>query len=341
MIDIEKYKDDFESSINEAGEYTIGSNFSRYPSDILFEMDEIAYNEQLADYTEQKTSEFIQRIYKTFPAPIAYFFYQTEHGFENENQRLNLLKDTWESVIYILYALVLGEVNFKEFSLAEIRLFNNKKIQKNYNGLMSDKIGWKLEAIYKIVQYDQVNSKILKASLVIDIDGIEKLKELNQDRNSLSHISALSPSEAKNRFDELYPKVKHIFFKFDFLENVSLLEYSNSVGTASNIRFFKFNGYSLQKEKYDKEFNPKELTNISPLLDKENLLIMFEDIFFNVKPFISFHTEGANLKLCFYKKTEINTNQYIFEIIGGADREIKKDICSIKNCINVTLEGLL
>ena len=341
MTDIEKYKEDFESFIDEAGEYKIGLNFSRYPSEILSEMDEIAYNEQLEEYIEQKKSEFIQRIYQNFPAPIAYYFYQTEHGFENEHQRLHLLRDTWESVIYILYALVLGEVNFKNFSLTEIRLFNNQRIQNNHNGLMSDRIGWKLEAIYKILEYDQVNNNILKASLVIDIDVIEKLKELNQDRNSFSHTSALSPQEAKSRFDELYPKVKHIFFEFDFLENVSLLKYSNNLETVSNIRFFRFDGHSLQKHNYDVEFMPEEFTNIVPVLNQENLLIMFEDIFFNVKPFISFHTEGAHLKLCFYKKTERDTNEYLFEIIGGADREIKKDIVSINNCINSTLGGLL
>jgi len=341
MTDIERYKEDFELSIDESGEFTIGSNFSRFPSEILSEMDEIAYNEQLAEYIERRKNEFIQNIYSNFPAPIAYYFYQTEHGYENEHQRLHLLRDTWESIIYILYALVFGEVNFKNFSLTDVRVFNNQRIQNNHNGIMSDRIGWKLESIHKIIQYDLSNNNTLKASEVINIDVIEQLKVLNQDRNSFSHTSALSPQEAKDRFNELYPKVKEILFEFDFLENVSLLRFSNNLESASHIRFFRFDGHSLQKHNYDVQYTPEDFTTIMHILNQENLLIMFDELLFNVKPFISFHTEGAHLKLCFYKKTERQSNEYLFEIIGGAEREIKEDIGNINNCINDTLGNLL
>lgn len=91
MINYQKYREEFESFLDENGDIRIGNNFSRPPSQILFEMDEIAYNEQLTDYVNRKKEDHPQVVYDSFPAPIAYFYHKTERAFDNDQHRLNLL----------------------------------------------------------------------------------------------------------------------------------------------------------------------------------------------------------------------------------------------------------
>jgi hypothetical protein len=341
LIDNQKYRDEFDSFLDEDGEYNIGLNFSRFPSQILYEMDETAYYEQLTEYVNQKRDDYPQVVYQSFPAPIAYFFYQTEHGYENENHRLHLLRSTWESLIYILYALVLGEVNLKSFLLNNVRIFDNQRIRQDHNGLMSNRLGWKLEAMQKIIDYDQQQNKNLVISSYTTTNSFETIKELNQERNSFSHIAALSPQEAQHRFDELYPKVTDLLFELDFLENVSLLRFSSNLGDIHKIRFTKFDGHSLQGQNYDKTFLDSELIQITPILNDKIMLLKFDSIIFNVAPFIHFHFEGAHLKLCYFKRIDNSSGNYLFEIIGGVDREVGINYSDLSNCINISLGGLL
>ena len=323
MIGYQKYRDEFDSFLDEEGEYNIGLNFSRFPSQILYEMDETAYYEQLTEYVNQKRDDYPQVVYQSFPAPIAYFFHQTEHGYENENHRLHLLRSTWESLIYVLYALVLGEVNSKRFSLNDVRIFNNQRIRPDHRGLMSDRLGLKLEAIQKIIEYDQQHNRDLVVSSYTTINLFEQIKELNQERNSFSHISALSPKDAKFRFNELYPTVIDIIFELDFLENVSLLRYVGNLGDIHKIRFIKFDGHSLQRLNHEKKFLATELSKITPILNDKIMLLEFNSMIFNISPFIHFHFEGDHLKLCYFKRINNNSGNYLFEIIGGVNREVE------------------
>ncbi len=341
MIEYKKYKNEFIDILNEEGEYAIGTNFSRLPSDIILEMDEEAFQEQLIEYVENKKADYAQIVYDMFPAPIAYYFRQTEHGYENEHQRLHFLRDSWESLIYVLYALVLGEVNAKRFDLSEIRLFNNQRIKLDHNSLLGDKLGYRLETIKKIIEYDKDKDNILSISSIVTVESIIELKDLNSERNSFSHTSALTPQEAQDFFDDLYPKVLDMLFQFDFLENVSLLRYVNTQGTANKIRFSKFDGHSLQKDNYDKEFDASVFTEIVPILNNNNLLVQFEDTFFNVTPFVYYHIEGTQVKLCFFKKLDRDTDEFIFEIIGGAERETHISVDTLTTGINNTMGDLL
>jgi len=341
LIDYQKYRDEFDSSTDETGEITIGSNFSILPSQILFEMDETAYQEQLIEYVNQKREDYHKVVYDSFPAPIAYFYHQTGRAYDNEQQRLNLLRSTWESLIYVLYGLVLGEVNFKKFSLSNIKIFNNEKIKQDHRGIMGDKLGWKVEAMQKIIECDRQNGNKLNISAYTNIDTFEVIKELTQERNSFSHIAALSEQEAKDRFKKLCPIVSDLLFELDFLENVSLLRYISNEGDIHKIRFDKFEGHSLQRQNYVKVFSESGLSLLTPILNNQTILLEFNNTIFNISPFIHFHFEGSHLKLCYFKKIDRSTGDYVFEIIAGTEREIRLNHLDSPNCINISLGCLL
>mgnify|MGYP000968896224 CR=1 FL=1 len=339
MTNYQRYREEFNSFLDEGGEISIGSNFSEPPSLILFEMDETAYNEQLHEYVDQKKEDFPQVVYNLFPAPIAYFYHQTERAYDNEQHRLHLLRSTWEALIYVLYGLVLGEVNFKKFSLNDVRIFGGKKIKQDQGGIMSDKLGWKIEAMEKIIVYDQQNKNELKISSYINTDIFELIKELIHERNSFSHIAALSEQEAQERYNELSPIVLDLLFELDFLENVSLLRYVNTLDDIHNIRFNKFRGHSLQKQNYDIKLSDSDLSLCTTILNKQCILMEFDGVF-NISPFIHFCLEGSHIKLCYFKKID-SQGDYLFELIGGTKREVAVNPISIPNRINVSLGALL
>ncbi|MBN1932523.1 MAG: hypothetical protein JW786_13050 [Desulfobacterales bacterium] len=341
MTNYQKYRDEFNETLDEGGEISIGLNFSRFPSQILFEMDEVAYNEQLTEYVDQKKAEYSETVYQYFPAPIAYFLYQTNHSFDNEIHRLHLLRSTWESIIYILYALILGEINSNNFSLSLVRIFNNQRIRVDHSGLLNDRLGYKIEFMRKVVDYDQQNHNTLFLSLVLNADIFDNLEELNQERNLFSHIAALSNPEAQIRFDELYPKVMDLLFELDFLENVSLLRFLSNTGAATSVRFNRFNGHSLQRQNYDKIFLPTEITPLLPILNDQLILFELNNIIINCSPFIHFTFEGAHLKLCYFKQVERTTGDFIFELISGTNREVTIQASSLKDCIHSRLGNLV
>lgn len=341
MINYQKYKNEFNESLDESGEISIGQNFSRYPSEILFEMDEVAYNEQLAEYVDQKKADYHETVYQSFPAPIAFFLYQTNHSFDNELQRLHLLRSTWESIIYILYALVLGEINKINYSLSTIRLFNNQTIRVDHSGLLSDRIGYKIELMRKVIETDLQNHNILFVSSVLSDSIFDILDELNHERNSFSHISALTNQEAQIRFDELYPKVMDILFELDFLEEVSLLRFINNHGSSTNVRFNRFNGHSLQKQNYDKLFSTIEIIPLLSILNDKFILFELNNTIMNGSPFIHFTFEGSHLRLCYFKQVERITGDFKFEIIAGTNREVTIQKSQLSSCIHNSLGSLV
>ena len=340
-MDYEKYREEFESSLDENGEINIGQNFSALPSQILYEMDQLAYEEQLAEFSDQKKAEFNQLVYQNFPAPIAYFYRQTEHGYDDDNHRLQLVRSTWESAIYVLYALVLGELNYRRFSLADIRIFDNTKIKNTRSGLLSDRLGYKIEAMQKIIEFDRVNNNDLLVSTYLSNDIFEVLKELNHERNSFSHIAALSRPEARERFLELYPKVSDLLYELAFLERVYLLRFFNAEGGMNKLRFNKYSDHSLQKQNYNRTLSNEELSSFTPILSDSFILIELDGEIFNVSPFIHFQIEGQDIKLAYYKKIDTdNPDEYVFELIGATDREIRIPKDSLSNCIDQTLDAL-
>jgi hypothetical protein len=344
MIDYDKYQDEYDKLLNESvlinslKEVVIGP-FTKLPSQILLEIDEDLYRIGLIEYVEQKKEDYKETVYQYFPAPIAYFYHRAERDYDNDNHRIQLLRTTWESLIYILYCITLGEVNFKKLSLGNIKIFRDKKIVKDH--LTSDRLGLKIEIMQKIVEYDKENNNALLISSYLKPEIFEEIKKLNRERNSFSHRAALSDTDAREIFHELYPIVTDLLFELNFLENVRMLNYANVLGDIHNNRFKKFEGHSLQGQNYVKPFSDSELSKVTPILNNQIISLEFGHMIFNISPYIHFCLEAGHFKLCYFKRIDNNTKNYIFEIIGGAGGEIHVNPNSIPDCINVSLEGLL
>lgn len=332
---LEKYKEEFNQYLDENGDIVIGT-FSMAPSVILEAMDDESYKEQLIEFAEEKIKSQKENVITYFPAPIAHFYERTINSAENEHHQFQLLRSTWESIIYILFAVLLGEIHKRNFGLSTIRLFNNQSIRNNHNGTLSDRLGWKMEFISKVIEYDNDNNETLKMSNHITEDHINILKELNDNRNSYSHIAALSPNQVKERFDLILPKLENLLFDLSFLETVSIIRFRQSTTSPNKIKFNRFDGFSLREVNYEKDFSMEEFSQLMNILDANNVLMEFDNEFFCVSPFLHFYNENNSqrVKICYFKKVNRDTNLWTFELIADNQEEVEIDPATFTYNIN-------
>lgn len=109
-------------------------------SEVLYMMSKEKYAEALARYNaDPKVS--LSRIEEGFPTPIAYYFFQANNNYQNDHHRLDLLKSCWESIIFLLFGLVVGEARHRKLDLKAVgikwdtywsnRLFDKITITEN------------------------------------------------------------------------------------------------------------------------------------------------------------------------------------------------------------------
>jgi len=332
---------DFNDSLDEQyGQIEI-AGFSEPASLVLYEMDEEAYKLAFEDYIEEQKSSFPDIIYNKFPAPIAFYFEQAENGYENSIQRLHLLRSSWEAVIFTLYAFVIGEVKYKNINLSTVRIFNNQRIKCNRSGILSDKIGYKLEFIEKVIQHDinNLGPQLITTELT-PISTIDTLRELNLERNSFSHIAALTESQAQQRYDELFPKVFDLMFELKGLQNISFLQFNNTLSSLKHIRFLKFDGHTLKRNNYEKLLSDDVFNTVNSYLMKEQMLVESGDEIFSLSPFAHVIDDNGQPVLCFFKQKVRDLDKFKFEKVGTPVDEFEIDRSIFDNHIT-SLEALL
>ena len=186
------------------GEYELveiaGQEFR--PSEVLYEMSKGSYTIALQEFKEKEISDLKQTIFNNFPTPIAVCFYRFENGFENNIQRLHFLRDTWESVINFLHALVIGNFRYKCLNIADSGV--------KFNDLFTDKISIKLLTIERLLQFAENADLNLECNDFIPIDTIQDMRELNRERNEFSHSAALSENQARKIIIENIDEVQSL-----------------------------------------------------------------------------------------------------------------------------------
>ena len=93
----------FNESLDEEGEVTI-ANIPFQRSRILFELAHETYKDAYNEFLERGFEDLKQVVFGDYPACIAYNYRLSERG-EGANdpvRKLLHLKDTWESVVFVL-----------------------------------------------------------------------------------------------------------------------------------------------------------------------------------------------------------------------------------------------
>ncbi len=309
--------------------------FSEAPSVVLFEMDRDAYIDQLDAWKDQQIEEFPEVVVSEFPAPIAHYLHQTQYGYDDANHRLQLLRSTWESVIFTLYSLAVGEVLYRDIGLSRIQLGGQAL---SLNRMMSESLAIKLGFVEAVVNNDADTGQLVMSEIV-SADAIEGLRQLNQERNSIQHLAALNASESQERFEQLLPDVKAVLYELRELRNVSFIQYRKSEPTPRDLKCRKFDGHTLGRMNYDLCLGEAQFASIGANLTANRLYAELREDIFCVSPFAHVVDENHQTYLCFYKKKN-NANSFRFERVGTPVGEFDLDGGQFQD-IRDAIEGAL
>lgn len=309
--------------------------FSEAPSVVLFEMDPSAYLDQLDAWKSQQIEEFPEVVVNEFPAPIAHYLHQTLHGYDDANHRLQLLRTTWESVIFTLYSLAVGEVLYRGVNLSGFQLGGQSL---SLNRMMSDSLATRLGFVEAVVHND-VDTGQFVMSEIVSADAIEGLRQLNQERNSFQHTAAFNASESEERFEQLLPDVKAVLYVLRKLRNVSFIQYRRSEPTPRDLKCRKFDGHTLGRMNYDLCLSDAQFAAIGANLTDNRLYVELGEDIFCVSPFAHVVDENHQTYLCFYKKKN-NATSFRFERVGTPAGEFDLDGGQFQD-IRDAIEGAL
>ncbi len=284
-------------------------------SEVLFRISHEKYTEALARYTADPKVR-LSRIEDKFPNPIAYYFYQASNNYQNDHHRLDLLKSCWESILFFLYGLVVGEARHRKLDLKSLGI----KWEKYWSNKLSDK----LTIIENILDYTSKSGITFGCSDIIPISTLGLIKKLNQERNGFEHASAKTTAQQQALYVELYPQLELVLRQLIKLEDVVVFRY-HEAETPLYPRCEILNGNDLNGKK---EIIPIRKDNYIEIVDYFNSGSIYAQVkgeVFCLSPFIHFtqETHETNAIICFYKQDK--GGKYHFEVVSKSqDQEFEK-----------------
>lgn len=321
MLDYE-HKDykKFNDSLDESGEIDI-AGISLFPSRILYEMEPIGYVEAYQEFQDTEFERLKDTVYNQYPSCIAYNFRLSEkgEGASDPVRKLLHLKDTWESIAFVLYAIVWGEIRHKGIDLKATQVMVGTSptgpVYRNFNTdrLISDALKIKIQNIKAVVEYSRANGLGLKCG-EIEPDLLDKLLALQDIRNDISHHTAPTREEAEAELLQVIPLFKEMLMMTEFLAECKILRFESF---AIRCRCEEFNGHFLNKEFGDFDFGANQAFVLG--LGQEQLFIKWETELFSLSPFLHFlkDTVGRETYISFFKGKK--ESKYWFEPITKRD----------------------
>ncbi len=329
----------FNESLDEEGDVTI-ANIPFQPSRILFELAQETYKDAYNEFLEQDFNDLQQIVFDYYPACIAYNYRLSERGegADDPVRKLLHLKDTWESIVFVLYALVLGEVRNKAIDMKTAQHFvsidpDGNSIYASFNArkILSDALKQKIQNIKGMILHGKANSLGFKFE-EIDESLCEDLLSLQDIRNDISHHTAPTREQAETELLQVLPIFRDMLTKTRFFENCKILRFESF---SSNCRCQTFNGHYLNRE-YDSPHFSETQRNYVIGLGQDQLFVVWDAECFGLSPFLHFvgDTTGHESFLCCYKKKKEGKYWYepikirieeTFDVLQ-ARFEVEKDI---------------
>lgn len=314
----------FDESLDESGLVEIaGVQFQ--PSRILYEMEPIVYAEAFQEFKESEYEDLKGIVYNQYPSCIAYNFRLSEkgEGASDPVRKLLHLKDTWEAIVFVLYAIVWGEIRHKNINLKSAQILvavtsTTGNVYKSFNTdrLISDALKIKIQNLKAVIEYSRANTLGLKCE-EIETELLDKLLELQDIRNDISHHTTPTREEAEAELSQVIPLFREMLIKTEFLAGCKILRFESF---SSKCRCEEFSGHSLNKE--FEEFDFAHNLPFVLRLGQEQLFLKWDNEIFSLSPFLHFlkDTTGRETYLCFFKGKK--EGKYWFEPVTKRDEVV-------------------
>jgi hypothetical protein len=279
------------------------------PSEVLHRLGYDVYESAFQQFKQSREESLIDLVTEQFPIIIAHPFSRFLEASENEIQRLQFLRDTWEGLINFVHAVIVGEArNAKLQMLAPARCSN----------ILSDRLADRISTIESVLLIARKAQVILEASKIIDPATIAVIRVLNQARNAFSHTGAPSEGQAKQYIAECIDEVFDVLEAFTCLKDVRLLRYDRLDGT--QLRHERFDGHSRTRRFSSVHIPPALAAASVTLLTREETLVLAGGKLLSVKPLLHLipHPGGHFTQVTFFKKAKgaPPDRKLVFEIVG-------------------------
>jgi hypothetical protein len=306
----------FNDSLDEAGQIDI-AGLPFYPSRILFEMEPIGYVEAYQEFQDSEYERMKDVVYNQYPSCIAYNFRLSEkgEGAADPVRKLLHLKDTWESIVFVLYAVIWGEIRHKGINLKTAQVLVGVSptgpVHKNFNTdrLISDALKTKIQNLKAVIEFSRINGLGLKCE-EIEPALLDKLLGLQDIRNDISHHTTPTKEEAEAELLQVIPLFKEMLMMTEFLAECKILRFESFT---TKFRCEEFNGHFLNKEFGDFDFSASQALVIG--FGQEQLFIKWENEIFSLSPFLHYLKDGVGREtyISFFKGKK--DGKYWFEPI--------------------------
>jgi hypothetical protein len=289
-------------------------SFQPRPSFVLYSLSQDTYQAAFDDFQLQWQEQLKQSVFDEFPSPIAHYFYRFENGYENDLQRLHLLRDTWESIIDVLHALAVSECSFRQLSLASPIAFSH---------ILSDSVAQRLWNIERILDCATNNGVALGVLQIVSPAMLSTMRDLNQNRNAFSHSAAQSELQARACIGECYEEVIDILDGLRLLSGVEILRYMGQVD-ATTLRCEVFRGHGFTRTIRNVTLTADQARDSQRYFRQGQVLISFNGIIFAARPLIHYREDaaGQTTKLCMFRKTrgDAPNRRIEYEVVGDSAR---------------------
>ena len=281
-------------------------------------MEPIGYAEAYQDFLNSEYERIKDVVYNQYPSCIAYNFRLSEkgEGAADPVRKLLHLKDTWESIVFVLYAIVWGEIRHKGVDLRAAQVLVGVSptgpVHRNFNTdrLISDALKTKIQNLKAVIEFSRANALGLKCE-EIEPELLDKLLALQDIRNDISHHAAPTREEAEAELLQVIPLFKEMLMMTEFLADCKILRFESF---ASSCWCEEFNGHFLNKEYAHFDFGASQPFVLG--LGQENLFLKWENEVYSLSPFLHFHTVTGSREsyLSFYKGKR--DSRYWFEPVA-------------------------
>lgn len=288
------------------------------PSDALYS-DRTAYRVALLEYRDSQRSELLDKVFTEFPHPIAYYLHRYVYAADDPNKRFQFLKDVWESMAALLFALVLGEARAQ-------RLDGVTGVKREY--VQSQTNRERLEVIIKTLEHD--GPKLQMARVILP-DTIHRLIELNNSRNeALAHVGTLNDEQAQRLVEHIEPSVLDVLRALEGLSDLELLRYWGPSRTRGKHRIELFCGESGSRRTAERILAPEHVATLHRRgFSRDDVYVLHGDLLYTVSPMICCRdaARGHRTELSFFKRVRgiDSAREMSFEVFGTSESYSKTD----------------
>jgi hypothetical protein len=281
------------------------------PASDALATDAIAYDTALQTWRQQRRDALLERVLDEFPQPIALRFHRYRKGSKNPRDKLSHLRDTWEALITMYAATILGEANSLGLTCASIGIDPRRL------------------AFHNLRDAIDIITRFLDSSLELSITNFLRSPQrtrlyalmgvLNDERNGLAHKETPAEPECRTRLARCEPLV---YEALGLLEPLADCIIASFVDVEEDVIFQVFRGKGTERELDPIQLSGTQKAAVLALdQPKNHVLALWQGRAFTLSPLVRWYDSGRGHQplLAFLDSISTQMSSLRYQTYGTTD----------------------